>query len=1194
MSRKNRKRKLGAEDRAVFEWEQDRILSEDLRDEMESMWEIPQIYHFLQLTKDAFNITHLSMYEVERMLLMPKASRQLAHIMTCLFSSPTLIKNKSQKIPPMPYKFWTNIMMYKLKCWFKVYHSKHRDAVKVLDTLGIEPEFWTIFPNAEDIEGKEFQDFSFKQRVWLLKTACDTAWHSRKTIQDEVTKQPWESQFETVLGIDRYGARYVYFPQFLHNDLRIYKHCIDNKVLSTVHAPIEKTKPKLDIVVKEESKACATPASRGLLSKKKRRKSRWSNGALPQKKRDKRRVDLDQLMVESNSNSVDSYFRSSRSSSKASEISNGSFAKSSSGYETNASVDANEGKCRISQSEEKNELEGTGVLEKEEVSESGYKSEEEPAAGGQLEKLSLSKTEDSPESRSNSLGMDDLSKSSKTDDEKLEEMSSLSVSKTVEKCPDSSETTKDVNSSKSDDEKLFESKIEEPITDGESKDLDNEKKDNASLNSENDSDSGARRSARIKHISEIKLEVEDAENMVDVCDSEELSSQDMRDSLCRVSSPEDNYLNGEFNEDEWKVDDFNTMLNDLSASNFQLVADSLESLKDLTEYIATDKTVPGLEIRREDYVRPTCELKLLQRMQKLCNSLENVKDILKESMKKARAKLQREWISFEHGSAEEDQDARDEESGANRWLIGPQGLPGTSACSISLSSASLSGAVHCSYGQQGDSEHQQGADSVETTTSSSGIALLGQQQIDPFEGHGSSSTGTTDTEGYKRGCGDQEGQETSGKVKRETTEEGEDVEKGPREENQRPKRVLRARGVSSYTEQLFSDDSGPENELEGWADIEAIYASPSKPDGTSSPNTLAKSQDSCNESSQEDSDQDWILPSSRKRKHKRPSASRRLKSFQHKIQNIKVDENGELLQPSPSKSSKSPGSGGSLANAVKRPPPDLIPKFPQISETKSAANVAGKTSKATASAEEEPVKLESQDAGMHSVLDIKDEGPVYDSTTISQTNIVNNTNCVQQNYVVVTTGHAPVGNYYVMQQNPPSSAVIQPNQYIQQTAFVPQMIAQPQIPQMSTTGYLVQSNQQNYVVQSPAGTGLVATQTRQAFIAPTNASMMYQSQQPVLQYVAAPMQQQQHQQHMVPQPRIINTMTLTPPRQIGYVPRAQIGGNRMPIPAGQPNFPHPNGAVIRSAPIASTVLRPGQRVASTRPPPPRRQVCTPR
>lgn len=56
-------------------------------------------------------------------------------------------------------------------------------------------------------------------------------------MQEEIAKQPWENQFETVLGTDRYGARYIYFPQFLKTDLRIYRHSLDNKIYSTVKVP---------------------------------------------------------------------------------------------------------------------------------------------------------------------------------------------------------------------------------------------------------------------------------------------------------------------------------------------------------------------------------------------------------------------------------------------------------------------------------------------------------------------------------------------------------------------------------------------------------------------------------------------------------------------------------------------------------------------------------------------------------------------------------------------------------------------------------------------------------------------------------------------------------------------------------------------------------------------------------------------
>lgn len=62
-----------------------------------------------------------------------------------------------------------------------------------------------------------------------------------------------------------------------------------------------------------------------------------------------------------------------------------------------------------------------------------------------------------------------------------------------------------------------------------------------------------------------------------------------------------------------------------------------------------------------------------------------------------------------------------------------------------------------------------------------------------------------------------------------------------------------------------------ENELEEWTDFEAVYAAPSAQTSASTPHFSPKvkyADDRTNE--EEDSDQDWILPSSRKRKNKRP------------------------------------------------------------------------------------------------------------------------------------------------------------------------------------------------------------------------------------------------------------------------------------------------------------------------------------
>lgn len=98
----------------INDGDQDNFFPDKTRAEMETMWEvilnhplidrssnfqacqkiflsqynnffqIPQISHFLCLTRESLSIPQLSIYEMERMLSMPRASKQLANIMTCL------------------------------------------------------------------------------------------------------------------------------------------------------------------------------------------------------------------------------------------------------------------------------------------------------------------------------------------------------------------------------------------------------------------------------------------------------------------------------------------------------------------------------------------------------------------------------------------------------------------------------------------------------------------------------------------------------------------------------------------------------------------------------------------------------------------------------------------------------------------------------------------------------------------------------------------------------------------------------------------------------------------------------------------------------------------------------------------------------------------------------------------------------
>lgn len=46
---------------------------------------------------------------------------------------------------------------------------------------------------------------------------------------------------------------------------------------------------------------------------------------------------------------------------------------------------------------------------------------------------------------------------------------------------------------------------------------------------------------------------------------------------------------------------------------------------------------------------PPCEVKLVKRMTELLTSLEEMEPALRDSMKRARGKLQKEWTNFKEG-----------------------------------------------------------------------------------------------------------------------------------------------------------------------------------------------------------------------------------------------------------------------------------------------------------------------------------------------------------------------------------------------------------------------------------------------------------------------------------------------------------------------------------------------------------------
>ncbi|XP_076161395.1 uncharacterized protein LOC143143702 isoform X3 [Ptiloglossa arizonensis] len=1243
MSQKNRKRKLEGEEQSIVDWEQENIFLGETRNEMESMWELPQIFHFLHLAREALNIPHLSMYEMERMLLVPRASKQLANIMTSLLSSP-ITKAKLRKIPPMPYEFWTNILAYKLKSWFKIYEGKHRDAVKVLETIGVEPEFWNIFPDAPLLNGKDFEELTFKQKVWLLKTVCDTVMHTRKTVQEEIAKQPWENQFETLLGTDRYGARYIYFPQFLNSDLRIYRHCLDNKILSAVK-PI---KPKSE--TNTENKVLKATDLVRKRAKYKKKKTRWSTGmASKSRKKVNKCIEKDlndckctsdsatgSLINEdtnlsststcnnnNNNNNNNNKInldtingKRSRSLSKCSEMStepDKTHCKNikTSGYDTNSSAEtfsdtrsaermfkgfskSSSSKCNIeilsgilsNLKSEVSEEKGTDDVNASSTHTSQAKLELNPMRQ-YLDPMVLC--------TGKSESVDNLSSISKTDDEKLNEIISAECLKLSDKNSSNFHTVRETHQistiSKSDDEKLSETRTDQSTPE-----------DTASLIDETEEDRSIKQNKRfVKEEKENNLNTRDRNvaesdqtsksmdnNEIESDDDNDLSLSELRRMLQKEAMEDDfsfdedseigynlrKMKNDKTNGWTQEVEDFNEMLLELGVSKFQLVADSISSLKDLISTFL-QKSSPSADtdddlqyfkhhqsakVHYKNEPIPLCEVKLAKKLSSLLNSLKEMEPALRDSIKKARTRLQKELGKLKAGV--ECQDSSGEGVGSNWWVLGSQGYPLPTPGDAPIQT--LPQSTLSSAGSQSsfikNEEHQ------EERVSHAEDDKHDQQEYREHKGESVQN----ETQG-----GEDNSQESAG-AEEETKEESN------YKEEQQTRRVLRARGISSYTEQFYSDDEIEENELEEWANIEAVYAAPSAQAGTSTPYFGTKVKYADSRTNEEDSDQDWILPSSRKRKNKRPSANRRLKSFEHKLQSIKVDElqgaaESAVTTPLNTNNDKEipvvkEGQICKLENltdpedshvntivenhetvvenceAAVENPLAVVENHEPVVENHEA--VVENNSKQTVPSAEVINNVENMES-VHSELDIKDEGPIYDYAPCQSNN--DYTANVNTNYMMVKTEPDPM-NYYVMQSNAPT--VMSPNTLIQPGSVVSSIV--PPMPQ----GYYVHGGQ-NYIIQNPQS-GFVPPQSLQPPGPQMLSPQQFVSHPGYVPYMVATTHPQR--EFIATNPQFLaQNLPRNPSIPIHPNPTMSIRAPPQRYPISRRNYPHPNGAVIRSS-----------------------------
>lgn len=263
----------------VIDWEK-MLMKEPHETHMRAMWELPQIGHFIFLTLKTLNIYEVPQYELERMLLMPRASRTLAMLLTSLLSSPQQRQKLSEK-PYMPYKVWARKLAHKTLLWYRCYYRENRDAQKVFDQMGIEPQFWLVCGPTNPFDRQLFHEMTYHQRVWLLKSLCDFLLNNHKTVQEVIAEQTEADQREYYLGQDRDGNDYLHFPQFCGQDLRIYRRARvpspevevqTEEVVEGSILPLEKIKEHRKMMRKYRQKYEEEAEWEGARGKKRKRK----------------------------------------------------------------------------------------------------------------------------------------------------------------------------------------------------------------------------------------------------------------------------------------------------------------------------------------------------------------------------------------------------------------------------------------------------------------------------------------------------------------------------------------------------------------------------------------------------------------------------------------------------------------------------------------------------------------------------------------------------------------------------------------------------------------------------------------------------------------------------------------------------------------------------------------------------------
>lgn len=203
----------------VEEWEQI-LLSQASPQNVDTLWELPAIGHFLCLAQTALNLPEIVFFELERCLLMPRCSLLLSKIVSSLLSPPQRRATLHRR-PVLPYRRWESELRQRVMGWYRAVGASHNQPGRA-EQLGLCHQFFCILGEVSPLEEKPFHLLPFYQRVWLLKGLCDHVYETQRDVQDAVLAQPIHECRESILGYDSKENAYIHFPHFCGADLRIY------------------------------------------------------------------------------------------------------------------------------------------------------------------------------------------------------------------------------------------------------------------------------------------------------------------------------------------------------------------------------------------------------------------------------------------------------------------------------------------------------------------------------------------------------------------------------------------------------------------------------------------------------------------------------------------------------------------------------------------------------------------------------------------------------------------------------------------------------------------------------------------------------------------------------------------------------------------------------------------------------------